>query len=309
MSRRVSAPRPRSTPLSNTPSSTSPQRQRSMSDPATDRRARDHGDGGLSPAQTRVAQNAGQFAQLSGNQPAPANRAPAPPPPPSADARAAIDARHAAADAGDYQATLRRGERALDRMQHRSDGDRFGQAYQASQYQSGWEGGGADRVMVTRHPQLMRDESYRYENVPDPVNGRIVAKHNKKDRQVEQVPSSEVLFQQYKQAAEEQDQPLANFPLRTLERSNVISGNLNPNREVTPGSGMAVMNHVRRAYPNETRFGPGHEAYRALMGTDNAVSAVGLVKDHGQELGISGIREVELTQQGFNIHFAPAPQG
>lgn len=158
-----------------------------------------------------------------------------------------------------------------------------------------------------------------YINAVDPVQGEIRAFANVNPK-AESLPDwllsgADVQYFQYEAAhAEHGLQQIT--PLRRIRRMNVASGTgstlmtymsrLNKNyigMELTPGD-----QHVWETEGSAgTVRATTSDLFHAVLGTENAISAIWLVRDNGPRLGINGIQKVVVESgQNLAIYFSPA---
>jgi hypothetical protein len=150
----------------------------------------------------------------------------------------------------------------------------------------------------------------QYVNQFDLAGGRIVADQNygleggemyydMETETINSMSNSEILYQQWKvaksQAEEKTGEKVEVAPIRVLRRAHVAG-------EVGRKLTMAIrkkLNHTRDA-----TFTPKDEEFYMLLGAPNAIAAIWLVCDHGQEMGIQGIGSITLKSgNSIEINF------
>jgi len=167
---------------------------------------------------------------------------------------------------------------------------------------------GAQKVTINDHPAAT------YINAADSADAEIRAWHNVNLTEPPDwvLKTSDIQFLQYELAFK----PGPITPLRRVVRMNVASGNgsamvyyvsrLNPEyigMTLTPDDHRPwqVEGQTRLVTATTTDF------FYAFLGTDNAVSSIWLVRDHGRRLGIKGISSVVIeNQQNVAICFSPS---
>lgn len=115
--------------------------------------------------------------------------------------------------------------------------------------------------------------------------------YNPKTGKPEKMSGSEILFQQWREASGKQA-----APLEKLIRSHVA------------GSGLmmvkAIMFGTEKVQKDEPVYNLGDPGFFALLIVPNVTSAVYLVKDHGEELRISGIQAIKVLKNlSLEIYF------
>jgi len=160
-------------------------------------------------------------------------------------------------------------------------------------------------------------EAITYINAPDPEHHEIRAYHNVSPEAGIPVPawflkSSDVLYFQYR--AKAQGEPP---PLRSVQRRNVASGTGNTVMTCALalfGEDLFGM-ELRPDDPSAARtadYGPDRvltaspaDLYFAWLGTENGVSSIWLVRDHGELLGASALTHIVVNSgQNITIHLA-----
>ena len=119
-------------------------------------------------------------------------------------------------------------------------------------------------------------------------NKKIGAKENANESKNNLLPNSDILFYQYRNEFKGQE-------LEELWRINVASG-----------SGTAVVAVLTEKYGKESvALADESDEFFAVLGTENGVPAMFLIHDHGEDLGITGIKSVraDLIANNFIIEF------
>lgn len=116
--------------------------------------------------------------------------------------------------------------------------------------------------------------------------------YNPKTGKPEKMSGSEILFQQWREASGGEQ----SAPLRTLIRSHVAGNGLMMLK--------AILFGTDKSQKDEPVYTYGDPGFFALLVVPNVTSAIYLVKDHGEELGISGIEAIKvLGNLSLQIYF------
>jgi hypothetical protein len=116
--------------------------------------------------------------------------------------------------------------------------------------------------------------------------------YNPRTGNAERMPASEVLFQQWRQAAT--DQRMATQRLRVKEES-------------VAGEGWKMLREIRvgiNSVGRDAVLEPGDPGFLAMLAVPNVTAALYLIRDHGTELGITTITRIDLQKNShIRIYF------
>jgi hypothetical protein len=116
--------------------------------------------------------------------------------------------------------------------------------------------------------------------------------YNPRSGNAERMPASEVLFQQWRKVAREQQRAIPR--LRVKEES-------------VAGDGWKMVREIRKAnnvLNKDATFEPGDQGFFAMLAVPNVTAAIFLIRDHGQELGIRTITKIDVQKTGhIRIYF------
>jgi hypothetical protein len=152
-------------------------------------------------------------------------------------------------------------------------------------FKIGWKG----KAIVNTHRRQRGQAHGEYTGRMNLAKGVVVAEGSY--RLSDDLNQNEIVYQLWRTAhlqnGLDMDDPAQRKPLRTLIRNHVVN---------------EAAQKILGAIP-KGKYSPGTDDYAKLLNIPNIRSAVFLVKDRGRELGITGIREVEIKGVDAIISF------
>ncbi|MBX7224309.1 MAG: DUF4157 domain-containing protein, partial [Blastocatellia bacterium] len=117
--------------------------------------------------------------------------------------------------------------------------------------------------------------------------------YNPGSGKAERMPGSEILYQQWRKAAHEQGQGQPQLRMK---------------EETVAGDGLPMLKAIRTGLEipprTDAMFEPGSPGFLAMLAVPNVTAAIFLIRDHGKELGINTITQIDLLKNShIRIHF------